>query len=1066
MSEKVYIFRSVLGEVNSMPATAAPQAQKKPAPAARAPQSGAVAQPAHPAAQVLPGANQANLALIQQWLDSQKPAEQPGTITPQEEASLRKGVDMMAYQLKTQKWTSTSNRDFIIREVRYWCRKDEQYRATTGQGGTPYLDRLLQLLKSRTVNMGDFLADRHMLLYDALWHLLENDEQGEYKSLVKRSRAEGVPPVGPADTGVEALLKSLAVSGLGFVKGASSGLAGVADAATWVASVVTGNKNLQTDLAGKVGKQYNDLGAELLGEYWTDGAEVLFGMNAAKLSSGVGNVALTLALAGSGNVSWLKNANKLKSLAIINNVLAKAGSVGYALTNLKGAGTNIDNLFNVALKINERLYAQRKELTWRDLWNSGEFRMELCNAISNTIGAIAGVPTQSFQTQTWKLIGIYADGLAALGMGDRLIEILVSDLPTDQKQAAAGPLLLEFVAKLGVIMLGKANYNKEFPTKHTIPDMPTVVPEFKMHTASDLPLNVGTHRAPSPYRVYPMEPAPAAPVKQTQPRVDRRKANRLERRAGQLEQANQNAAAREQAALQRQETRAQRRAEAKRANAEAESNTMLSAKAEADMRAAAPSLPARSQPQSHKVRKAEQQRWYDNRNNPADPRGALIQQGLSLDDGKALARAGITPADFAGLQIHTHTDAAIVAKVAAKGGMDPEDLKYLLRQGFTLKDVAAARLEGPDVHTAARLVDHLAGRLDPEGLKRLSQHSGDLSPNAYLLALARHERSGTPLYGDLAPVLKQYGFVRPEERALLRVAAQAGNMSVGERAAIEAATGHILNRMTATGSSPEIQQAVQAYGQQADILRLAYMDEMIKARASGRMPVPEPFERRIERILERGGVSSPGDAAALNALPFEALPARHQEPVMRARAFWESNMRRDVADANGALMHKEVPPGNIPGMMDKNSRFNNAMLSGYWTWDPAVKLMNSPEAAFHQMALGYFNTGFKPTAGERFFMVAPVGPRLAEDFHVPLGPAAAARASGIEHAGKGIGTFPSTLNGHLAARHGLLPEWTWTGPGSQRLPNGARLYRQNENGEVELFAVVVKGRWEPAPPQP
>lgn len=1008
-----------------MPQPATAQAQKKSGPAAKPPESAVPVQPAHPAARGLLGGNQANQAALRQYMDEQKGG-------PEVDAQLRKSVDVIAYQLKTQKWTSRSNRDFIIREVQYWCRRDDQHREATGQEGTPYLDRLLRMLKSRTVNMGDFLADRHMLLYDALWHLLEHDEKGEYKALVKRSRTEGIPPVGPGDTGLQGLGKSLAVSGLGFVQGASKGLAGVADAATWVASVVTGNENLKTDLAGKVGKQYNDLGKELLGEYWTDGAKVLFGMNAAEMSSGVGNVAITIALSGSGNVTWLKNANGLKSITVVNNVLSKAGSLGYGLTNLKGAGVSIENVFKVALRLNDEAYAEGRELTARELVSNGEFFMELCNAVSNTFGAIAGVPTKSFQTELWKFLGIYMDGLAAFGMVTRLWEIVRSDMSQEQKLKAAGPLLLEFAAKIGTMVLGKVNYDKEFGKKYTIPDVPRVAPEPKVK----------------------------------QPRVDRRKQNRLKRRAGQLAEANQRAAAREQAARGRQEARAVQQAEAARTSAEVEANTKLAAEAEAEMRAQAPTLPAQPQPLARKYWRAEQQRWYNAQSDPSDPRHALLKDGLKLDEGKALARAGITPADFASLGIRNHADAALLASLVQKG-LQPVGLKYLLQQGVTLKDIESAKLSAADLPAAMRLYDNLAGRLDAEGLTRAGQHGGDLTPHAYLLSVARFERSGTPQYGDLEPILTKYGITKPEERALLRAAAQSGTLSVGERAALDEVMAHIMKRLEATKASPAIRQAVQAYGKQADLLRLAYMDDMMKARTAtnNRMPIPEEFAKRIERILKRNGVEAAGDVAAFNTLPFEFLPAQHQQAAMQVREFWETQMRRDVADSNGALMHKEVPPGNVPGMLNKGSRYNNAMLSGYWTWDPAVKLMDSPEAAFHQMALGYMNTGFSPAAGERFFMVAHIGQRLSEDFHVPMGPAAAASADGIEHIGKGIGTYPSALNGMLAARNGLLPEWTWTGASSQRLPNGTRLYRQAKGGTVELFAVVKEGRWETVPPK-
>ncbi|HLN62914.1 MAG TPA: hypothetical protein VK464_15330 [Symbiobacteriaceae bacterium] len=1010
----------------------------------------------------LTGGNQANQAALRQYLqerNSSQPAP-PRAAAPQltmeEELQLQSDVATIARLMPMDQ--SPHQRDqYIMLRVRHWAELDRRYSETTGSRATPYMDRFLQRTKMKTVNMGDWIADRHMLLYDALWHFVEDPE---YKTLAKRSSTEAVPPAQPQESGWSAVGKMAGVGALGFVQGASSAMAGVVDGATWLTSGITGYKS---NLGGWVGKQYNDLGNELFDEHWN--AKAYMGWSASEMSAGVGNIALSIALSMAGNVTWLKGAQ----LAKANTALKWAGTISYALTNAKGIGTAVDNLLTVYVRLEHEARQKGRSFGLTDAFQSAEFNMELINAVTNVFGAVMGIPSNGLQTRALKAIAVGADVLAAGGMANRLWEIYQSDATSEEKQVQARQVICDLIIKIGTMSLGGYGYYKEY-------------------YGNQAPVTTEAAVSPAAPAPQPAAPAPAPKVKQ--PRVDRRKQNGLIRDEIQTARANQKAAEQQQVQAARTAEKRLKREAREKVRAETEAKNAALVEAELKARAAAeatPPTPAHPEPRKdarvhRRQKQAEEQAWHQavrshkeeakqsSGTTPpasADPRARLLREGLHPNAGLLLAKAGIRADEFPQFGIHTKADAEHVAQLV-RDGLQPKHLKRVVQEGLTVEALKGAGLSGKNLNAGGRLVEQFAGRLNDEATIRLEQqHSSKPAADPaqrragvvlYLLNLTKFEQSGVPQYGQVGTILNKAGFKKPEDRALLRAAAQAGWLTDAEKAVLRQVAAHVDQQMQTVGASSEIRQALQQYGAEGDILRLAYMDAIMQSHHAGEtIKLPDRFDKRVNRILERHGATETGDKAAMNTMPYEALPGRHQDALVGVREHWEKEMRRAVGGSNGALMHKEIAPGHIGGMLDPKSRFNRAMMSGYWTWDPAVANMNTPAEAFHSMALGYLGTGVSPNQSARYFLLARVGPGLAENFAVPISSAMQARAPGLAHAGPGNPMFPSTLNGHLSSLP-MLPEWTYSGAAAP-MPDGTRLMAYRPGGKPVTVAEVVNGRW-------
>ena len=161
-------------------------------------------------------------------------------------ARMHADVEFIVARLKQQILLANEEQEIVDR-IRTWSIWD-QYYAVGRWGGSPFMDKFLELLRNRrfsrrTARVGFGLAGEEWLYaYDGLFYELEGDRLEQFRSLVAKSQKQGTTaPETEQMESVYSFIGKREIMGLvGFLKGLGLVLAGLADTAIWLQWKTTG----------------------------------------------------------------------------------------------------------------------------------------------------------------------------------------------------------------------------------------------------------------------------------------------------------------------------------------------------------------------------------------------------------------------------------------------------------------------------------------------------------------------------------------------------------------------------------------------------------------------------------------------------------------------------------------------------------------------------------------------------------------------------------------------------------------------------------------------------------
>lgn len=328
-----------------------------------------------------------------------KAGDERAAVTPEDEQAMRADVDFLVAKLREELLTQGEEREMLAC-IERWDARDLRWQSDTRTPGTPYLDRLLFLLKTRTFTRSTASSgwiEQHVNAFDELWRELEDDRLTRFAAIVSHSHKQAAsgPSSGPAENFWKTMGKQEAMGGLGFVKGLVMGATGLADAgAGGITAVLKSIPGLGEHVAEapKVaewfGQQYDYMGRQAFGKDWD--AKLLGNMSAGDIGTKGGQLVWGLVMIGAGNqlqagAKGMAGATSvmpaLEGAARVQRALAVIGTLG----SFKGVRESATGMMAVV----DRLQAQGK-LSAANLLTDQEFLQHAVGIAGAVYGAVSG----------------------------------------------------------------------------------------------------------------------------------------------------------------------------------------------------------------------------------------------------------------------------------------------------------------------------------------------------------------------------------------------------------------------------------------------------------------------------------------------------------------------------------------------------------------------------------------------------------------------------------------------------------------------------------------------------
>jgi hypothetical protein len=157
-------------------------------------------------------------------------APEKAAVSAEAEEQMRADVDFIVAKLQEELLTA-SEEQLIVARIERWDEADHRALVDQGAHGTPHLDRLLFLLKTRVFTRStasSFWIEQSANAFDELWRELEDDRLSAFRRLVGRSEkhATSGPASGPTENFWSTMGKQEAMGALGIVKGLVMGATG------------------------------------------------------------------------------------------------------------------------------------------------------------------------------------------------------------------------------------------------------------------------------------------------------------------------------------------------------------------------------------------------------------------------------------------------------------------------------------------------------------------------------------------------------------------------------------------------------------------------------------------------------------------------------------------------------------------------------------------------------------------------------------------------------------------------------------------------------------------------
>lgn len=405
--------------------------------------------PALSAAMVLRLQAGAGNAAVAATLARQAPASPGATApVPAVDAQMDADVEAIAAKLKEQVLDAEDEQE-VVGLIAKWADSDA---VAAGHGHAPAgaLDRFLTKLKLRPVTratMRSAFVDTTVNAFDSLFHELEDDRLARFEALLARSSGyKGAKPVsGPSENVWATIGRQELIGMFGMMKGLSTGLAGVGDAAVW--GTVTSANTLLSPFGGKiedpakladlVGKQLDTSGDAIFDGEFTGGQELFLGQNAASIGTAGGGVIWNLVmlhgLAGAGSTGGGALPATLKALDLVGR--------------FRAVDDAIKSMGDYLLRMQERGLLDRGHLLEDD-----QFKIECFKLAGAVVSAVAG--GLGARRDTAQVVKLAMDKLAVVFKGGEIAAKLgeISQLLMDEtlepaaQRAAVGKLVMELVA--------------------------------------------------------------------------------------------------------------------------------------------------------------------------------------------------------------------------------------------------------------------------------------------------------------------------------------------------------------------------------------------------------------------------------------------------------------------------------------------------------------------------------------------------------------------------------------------------------------------------------------------
>ena len=363
-------------------------------------------------------------------------------ITPDVERAMRADIDTIVTVLKSAVWVTPWEEGDIVEMIEGWAEED---RVLSSSGdltnGTPYLDKFIWLLKMKTykrTTVGSMGIEQHRNAFDDLWLELE-DERGErFAEIVSLSTAHGDrgPMSEAPENPWETLAKQEAIGAWGVLKGMGVGVASMSDAGAW--AITTAMQALGIDVAEPasaakwLAEQYDISGDALFGAEYSEGEALFLGKNAREIGTVGGQVIHTLVMVGAGTS-------------------ASGTTAGTALVTL-GVAASLKGVQDSATKMADIIEAMRQDgdLSVSNLLTNGAFILESTKLAASIFGAVSGGTASRDEVAeataaALTRIGLLLDAAQVTAGVSRVIEIQASDMTPDEKEAAAGDVMVDVV---------------------------------------------------------------------------------------------------------------------------------------------------------------------------------------------------------------------------------------------------------------------------------------------------------------------------------------------------------------------------------------------------------------------------------------------------------------------------------------------------------------------------------------------------------------------------------------------------------------------------------------------
>jgi hypothetical protein len=328
--------------------------------------------------------NAAVARMLQRQPAATAEARPASAVNPENLEQMRLDVAFITAKLKQQVLDSGEEQELLDR-VKAWAGWDESW-AATGGAGTPFLDKFLVLLKTRTFPRATarmlfgLAGDEWINAYDGLFYELEGPRKDALQAIVSKSQKQGT--AGPETQQMESVYgfvgKRVGLGSWGILKQMGLAVMSIADALIWLEWRREGRPGDPPQLSPSVAKSFDE-SAAILADIAKEGAtpeQMERDKQAMMEQFGFGD-------------RWGKIVGILMSAG-----MGSAGQTVKAISSAAQIAQGAQGVEAAAKKIQLRIAAMRKanpKATWEDFIADDEVRLEIGNGLAALIGLIGSL---------------------------------------------------------------------------------------------------------------------------------------------------------------------------------------------------------------------------------------------------------------------------------------------------------------------------------------------------------------------------------------------------------------------------------------------------------------------------------------------------------------------------------------------------------------------------------------------------------------------------------------------------------------------------------------------------